>query len=123
MHFLLLPQDFSVCKLSDDATPDLSAGITFFAKTDDEVSLVCETRSAPHATITCEHGWRLLKIAEILDFSLVGILAEIASILASGKISIFAISTYNTDYILVRQEQLEKTLNILQSNGHTLTTG
>ena len=78
------------------------AGLYFIGSTDAELSLVCETDRVPRRTLAREDGWRALRIVGQLDFSLTGILSRIATILADEKIGIFAVSTYNTDYILFR---------------------
>ena len=93
----------------------------FFAKTAEELSLVCPTKSAPETFIERSDGWRCFKIAGVLDFSLVGILAEISGVLAKGNIPIFAVSTFNTDYILVKEEFSEKAEQLLSANGFNVT--
>jgi len=99
-----LPQPFTVCKVHDCSGIDLSRPFCFIGKTDDECSLVCETEHVPEATLSREDGWRAFRIVGVLDFSLVGILSRVSSALASAKIGIFAVSTYNTDYVLVKEE-------------------
>ena len=93
----------------------------FVGKTDEELSLVCLTSKVPQNTIEREDGWKAFRIQGILDFSLIGILAPIANILAENKIGIFAVSTYNTDYILVKQENFEKAATLLADNGYSIT--
>lgn len=86
-------------------------------KTSDELSLVCEERLiAPE--MKCQKGFRAFKVSGPLDFSLTGILADLSDVLAKNQISIFAISTFDTDYILVRQGDLEKAAAALKSAGH-----
>jgi len=99
---------------------DYTDTFCFTAKTDEEYSLVCSTAHTPPNTIEREDGWRAMRIDGVLDFSLVGILAGISSLLAEHEVSIFAISTYNTDYILVKASQLEAAVNALTENGYTL---
>ncbi len=67
-----------------------------------------------------EDGWRALRVKGVLDFSLTGILAKISGILANAKIGIFAVSTYNTDYILMKKENFEKALNVLSDAGYDI---
>lgn len=74
----------------------------------------------PENVIAREDGWRSFRVCGILDFSLIGILAKLAALLAEHKISIFALSTYNTDYILVKEESYEQTLNILSDAGYKI---
>ena len=75
----------------------------------------------PAAVLQCERGWRALKICGVLDFALVGILAKISSLLANAGISIFAVSTYNTDYILIKESHLQKAAAALRTNGYQIT--
>lgn len=112
--------DFSVCKTDGSDGIDLTREFTFVAKTDEELSLVCKTSDVPPNTIEREDGRRAFRIEGVLDFSLVGILSKISSLLADGGISIFAVSTYNTDYILTKKEDFDAALAILQKNGFTI---
>ncbi len=105
--------DFSVCKVKDYSKVNLDAEFCFTGKTDEEKSLVCLTEDVPNNTIEREDGWKAFRIEEILDFSLIGILSKISALLAENKIGIFAISTYNTDYILVKEENYTKAKGIL----------
>ena len=89
-------------------------------KTDEERSLVCPTGEVPSNTIRREDGWRAFRIQGVLDFSLVGILSEIAAVLANIGLSIFAISTYNTDYVLVKGKNYTQALDALASSGYTI---
>jgi uncharacterized protein len=98
-----------------DAIPSWGTeGTEFFSvtRTRDELSIVCEESKVP-AEVKAERGWRCLKVEGPLDFGLTGILSSLAQPLAEAKISIFAISTFDTDYILVKQENLPKALAIL----------
>lgn len=106
----------SVCKVKDYSQVDLSQDFCFIGKTDCENSLVCATDCVPTNTIEREDGWRAFRIVGTLDFSLIGILSKISTILANEKIGIFAISTFNTDYILVKAENFEKALSALATN-------
>lgn len=114
----ILPADLSVCKVEDYSDVDFSREYVFTARTDEEFSLVCPTEIVPKNTLSRVDGWRAMRIVGQLDFSLVGILSRIASILADEKISIFAISTFNTDYILVKSDTLEKAVLSLTSRGY-----
>ena len=115
-----LDPELSVCKLADVSQLDLSQDFYFIGKTDEEVSLVCETSRVPMRTTARDDGWKAFRIQGMLDFSLTGILAKIAEILAEEKISIFAISTFNTDYVLVRDENLDMALKALSDNGYDI---
>ena len=110
MEIKALAELFSVCKVADAAQIDLNKNFCFAAKTDEELSLVCPTKDVPEVTSERDDGWRAFRIQGTLDFSLIGILAKISTILAEHRIGIFAISTFNTDYILVKQENFVKAL-------------
>ena len=98
MEIKKLDYDFSVCKVSDYSLANPEAKFIFTGKTDEENSLVCMTKDVPPNTIQRDDGWKAFRIQGVLDFSLIGILAEIAKLLAEHGISIFALSAYNTDY-------------------------
>ena len=118
MELKRLPYDFTVCKLRDTEALDLNADFVFVGKTDEELSLVCATESVPENTTDREDGWKAFRIQGVLDFSLIGILSKISSVLAENSIGIFAVSTYNTDYILVKQENFERALSVLAAAGY-----
>ena len=115
-----IPHRLSVCKVADVSDLDLSADFYFIGKTDEELSLVCMTEAAPDRTTDREDGWKGFFIQGVLDFSLIGILSELSRILAENRIGIFAVSTYNTDYILVKEENYERALDALASAGYTI---
>ena len=110
--------DFTVCKVTDYSQVNLDAEFCFTGKTDEERSLVCLTPDTPSNTTEREDGWRAMRIEGVLDFSLVGILSKISGILADASIGIFAVSTYNTDYILVKAEDEMKALHCLEVAGY-----
>jgi hypothetical protein len=119
----LLPEHLAVCRLDARAElPPWAMHGAFWcvARTSEELSIVAEERSVPEG-VRCERGWRGLKVAGPLDFGLTGILAAIAAPLAQAEISIFAVSTFDTDYVLVRQTQLEPAVAVLRVAGHTLS--
>ena len=99
---------------------DLSSELYFIGRTDEELSLVCRTEDTPIHTLERDDGWRGFRIQGVLDFSLIGILSKLSSILAEHRIGIFAVSTYNTDYILVKEENFERALEILSSEGYSV---
>lgn len=121
MELKILKQDFSIGKLHDVSQADLQNEFCFFAKTDQENSLVCPTKLMPDNMIEREDGWRAFRIQGILDFSLIGILAKISSLLAEHKIGIFVISTYNTDYILTKTQNFERAVRVLADHGYEIT--
>ena len=110
--------DFSICKVEDYSLADLTMEYCFFAKTDEENSIVCITEYVPENTTACDHVWKAFRIQGVLDFSLIGILSELSTLLAENKIGIFAVSTYNTDYILTKKENYDKALEILSKAGY-----
>ena len=113
-------QNFSVCQVKDYSLTNLDSEYCFIGKTDEEKSLVCITSEVPENTIQRDDGWKAFRIQGALDFSLIGILAKIATVLADNGISIFAVSTYNTDYVLIKKENYQKALDILQTTGYKI---
>ena len=114
---------FSVCKVIDYSCIDLMESFCFTGTTDVERSLVCPESLVPGNTIVRDDGWRGFRIVGQLDFSLIGILAQISEVLASNKIGIFAISTFNTDYVLTKEESFEKALKVLEDAGYDIKNG
>ena len=115
-----LPYDLTVCKLSETADIDLDAEFYFIGRTDEELSLVCRTEDTPVGTVERDDGWRGFRIQGVLDFSLIGILSKLSGILAENKIGIFAVSTYNTDYILVKAENFDRAMSVLADAGYSI---
>lgn len=120
MELKSITDKLTVCKVADIAVIDMSAEFYFIGKTDEELSLVCKTEDVPLKTIERDDGWRGFRIQGVLDFSLIGILSKLSGILAEHKIGIFAVSTYNTDYILVKEENFERALTVLAAEGYTI---
>lgn len=111
---------FSVCLLDGADSVNFESEYCFFGKTDDEYSLVCRCEDVPRDCVKREDGWCGFKIVGTLDFSLVGILARISSILAESGISIFAVSTYKTDYVFVKSEFFDAAVGQLEKNGYKI---
>lgn len=120
MELKKLPYDLTVCKVQKISDIDLNAGFFFIGKTDEEISLVCETKDAPKSTTARDDGWRGFRIQGVLDFSLIGILSKLSAVLAENGIGIFAVSTFNTDYILVKAGNFDKAMNALSDAGYTI---
>lgn len=118
MEIKKLPFDFSVGKLKDLSTIDFTQAFCFVGKTDEEISLVCVTQNMPDNMIDREDGWKAFRIEGTLDFSFIGILSKITTLLAENRIAVFVISTYNTDYILTKAEQFQKALDTLGKAGY-----
>ncbi len=119
----VLTGEFSIHKLHPSTKiPDTIQKSKFYqiCRTDEELSIVCET----HISIRSEHedkGWACIKVDGPLDFGLTGILAGISKVLAESNISIFAISTYDTDYILVKHQSLDNSIKALKANGYAVS--
>ena len=118
MELKALPYALTVCKLADLSAADLNQEFYFLSRTDEELSLVCRTEAVPANTTARDDGWRAFRIEGVLDFSLIGILSKISAILAENQIGIFAVSTYNTDYILVKEENFKRALQVLAEKGY-----
>lgn len=111
---------FSVCKVKDYNGIDIDQPFVFSGRTDQEKSLVCPTAIVPDNTLARDDHWRAFRICGELDFSLIGILAKISKILAENAIGIFAVSTYNTDYILTKEKNFDKALQVLVEAGYEI---
>lgn len=121
---------YAVCRLeAEEAVPasvlaphrrDPYPGFASVTRTARELSVVCEEDRLPEGTRR-EGGWRVLEVEGPLDFGLTGILAEIAAPLAQVGVSIFSVSTYDTDYVLVKEENLAKAVEALRAAGHSFS--
>ena len=120
MQIKKIYHNFSICQVEDYSLVNLEADYSFIAKTEEERSLVCITKEVPSNVIRRDDGWKAFCVQGVLDFSLIGILSEISTILAEHGISIFAVSTYNTDYILIKDTNYEKALEVLRSSGYEI---
>ena len=120
MELKKLEYDLTVCKVETISDIDMSTAFFFIGKTDEELSLVCKTEDTPEKTTERDDGWKGFRIQGVLDFSLIGILSKLSGILAESNIGIFAVSTFNTDYILVKAENFERALSVLSAEGYTI---
>ncbi|WP_194848465.1 ACT domain-containing protein [Candidatus Neptunochlamydia vexilliferae] len=120
---ILLAEKLTVCQMdqSEPIPPWATQSNTFFSVTltEDELSIVCPSRYVPKGT-KCERDWVAYKVAGPLDFGLTGILASIANPLAAANISLFAISTYDTDYILVKEKDRKSSIETLRKAGFSV---
>ena len=103
-----LPYRLSVCRTDRISDIDHDDAFYFIGRTDEEISLVCRTEHVPEG------------VKDRLDFSLVGILADLSRILAENMIGIFAVSTFNTDYILVKEENFDRAMEVLADAGYEI---
>ncbi len=118
----LLADVLAICRLdASAATPTWADQGPFLAltRTTDELSIVCPQANVPDGVVM-EPGWRALKVAGPLDFSMVGVLAGISGALARARISLFVLSTFDTDYILVKGADLRGAMSALESAGYTI---
>ena len=117
-----LAGSFAFCKLDQGAAiPAWATGGDFFSitRTTDELSIVCPQSVAPE-DVHCERDWRCLRVAGTMAFSVVGVLASLVTPLAEAGISVFALSTFDTDYLLVKEKDLENAVAALRQHGHTV---
>jgi hypothetical protein len=122
LELTLLRERFAVCRLAPDAaTPSWAAGDNFYSitRTAEELSVVAEESRVP-AGVTSQPGWCVLRVRGPFAFSEIGVLASLTGPLAHMGISLFAISTFDTDYLLVSQEQLAEAIAALEQAGHTI---
>jgi uncharacterized protein len=118
----LLKERFGVCRLNKKSEiPEWVQNGDFYSitKTMDELSIVCLQDNIPD-NVKCEKDWRVLKVEGPLEFSLIGVLSSISTILAFKKISIFAISTYDTDYILIKDKDIDNAINALSDERYEI---
>lgn len=122
LTFVVFSELFAVCRLDHNAPiPAWASAGTLFSitRTADELSIVCPQSLVPDA-IRCERGWRCLRVAGTMAFSMVGVVASLSQPLAEAGIGIFVISTFDTDYLLVKDNDLEKAVIALRATGHAV---
>ena len=120
MEIKKIDNDFSICKVKDFSMIDFESEYCFTGKTEEECSLVCVTKNVPDNAIERDDGWKAFRIQGVLDFSLIGILSKISCLMAENDIGIFAISTFNTDYILTKSENFSKATELLSKAGYRI---
>ena len=118
MMLEFLKPEFSICKMGHPLSPIMDSGFLFYGRTDGEVSLVCPTADVPSDTLKRDDGWRAFRVIGTMDLSLIGVLSGITKVLAENGIGVFVISTFDTDYILVRKGNMERTVDVLSRAGY-----
>jgi hypothetical protein len=122
MNLKVIDVEFSVCKVEDYTQVNLNEEFVFTGHTDIELSLVCPINLVPGNTTERNDGWKAFRIEGVLDFSLIGILSRISTCLANNNIGIFAISTFNTDYLLTKENDFNNAIEVLELAGYTITS-
>lgn len=120
---LVVEGTFAVCRLcAGGPLPSWATAGDFFSitRTADELSVVCRESAVPDG-ITGERGWRCLRVAGAMPFTAVGVLASLTAPLADAGISLFALSTFDTDYLLVKASDFDAAVGALRRHGHTLS--
>ncbi len=118
LQLQVIPETFSICQVENYRRIDIDRPFVFTGSTDEEKSLVCPVNMVPDSTLERSDGWKMFRICGQLDFSLIGILAELSDVLARAEIGNSAISTYNTDYLLVKDKDYRKALKALDRAGY-----
>ncbi len=122
LTLLAVPGTFAVCKLPPTAPIPAwaTAGPLFnITRTPDELSVVCDDSVVPPG-VTCEKGWRAVRVSGSMPFTLVGVLAALTVPVAQAGVGVFAFSTFDTDYLLVKADNWETALAALRAAGHTV---
>jgi hypothetical protein len=122
LEIRLLEPRMAICRLEPDADlPAWVQGVSFctITRTDEELSIVCPQAAVP-GSVFCDLGWRCLKIKGPMDLAEIGVLYALARPLAEAEISVFALSTFNTDYLLVKEKDLERAIRVLSQQGHNV---
>lgn len=130
MKLTLLSDPLAICRLSaDDAVPEwaMIGEFVSITHTTDELSIVCAAKNVPAeenvpSSVKADRGWRVLKVEGPLDLALTGVLASLANPLADAKINLFAVSTFDTDYLLVKEYNLARACDVLRQAGHVVAT-
>ena len=125
MNFLVLRNTYSIYSfINTSELPNWIYSSDFYSitRSEDELSVVAIQNLSTPTNVKSDPGWRILKIAGPLDFSLIGIIAEISAILKEKNIPIFVISTFETDFILVKNGSLKSAIDTLINKGHIVTT-
>lgn len=120
MKLQILKGNFAVCKLENAKGVDFENELTFFSKTDKEISLVCSENAVPDSAISADKGWSGFRLAGSQELSQVGIISKIAEALATCKIAVFIVSTFETDYVFVKTERFSRAIELMMEIGYSL---
>ncbi len=122
LNLIVLPDTIAMCRLdADSPIPDWAIGeFVSITRTPDELSIVCRQDQVPDG-VQCERSWRCFRVVGTLDFTLVGVIASLTGALAEVGISVFVVSSFNTDFVLVREQDLAKAVGVLEEDGHNIT--
>ena len=125
LRLTALEEPLAVCRLGPEAevppwVGSAAGGISSVTRTAEELSIVCPARVVPRGVL-CERGWRALKMEGPFDLSLVGILASVVAPLAGAGVNVFVTATYDTDYVLVKEENLKLAVAALRERGHEVS--
>lgn len=125
LGFTILKDAYCICRSGKDSRiPDLPENTAFYSVTitADELSIVCkQSEIKSDDNVRIDRDWRIFRINGMLDLSITGIIAGISELLSEDRIPIFVISTFDTDYMLVKNENMNRTITLLQNEGHTVT--
>lgn len=121
IELVVMQGDYAVCQLpvGSDIPQWVDGEFVSITQTGKELSIICRDNKIPLG-VKAERSWALLKIDAVLDFSMVGIIAGISEVLSAAKISIFVMSTYDTDYIMIKRTSLPYAINSLESAGYRI---
>lgn len=122
LTLLVVDGSFAICRLaSGSPLPSWATAGPFYSitRSADELSVVCRQDAVPEGVV-CERGWRCLRVAGALPFSVVGVLASLTTPLAEAGISVFAVSTFDTDYLLVKEDVWQRAVDVLMRHGHAV---
>jgi uncharacterized protein len=124
LKFKVLPNKYAICRLSPNAAiPGWLATAEFFSvtRTAEELSVVAVQELAEAEDADCSREWRIMKIEGPLDLTIVGLIAGVAGVFKDAGVPIFTMSTYDTDYIMVKEQDLGAGIRALEASGHEVT--
>lgn len=122
LRLAILPQRLAVCRLTADAeAPDWVRGaFTSVTRTSEELSVICDDQAVPDG-VKAERGWRAIKVEGPIPFEMTGVAAALVAPLAEARISVFLLATFDTDYLLLKEDVFARSLEILRAAGHETT--